>query len=64
MAAIRSIRDVRVSKGNQSFTGSYEVHGKVVEVWSAYGSRAGEIKAGDAKATAEKLLAGIVAGNA
>ena len=50
MAAARAIRGVRVSKGGRDFTGSYEVNGKVVEVWSAYGSRAGEIRASDPKA--------------
>lgn len=64
MAAARTIRDIRVMKGDRTFSGSYEVSGKIVEVSSAYGSRAGEIRAGDAKATAEKLLAGIVAGRA
>lgn len=62
MAANRTIRDVRIDAGGKRYTGSYEVNGKIVEVWSAYGSRAGVIKAGDAKATAERLMAGIVAG--
>lgn len=61
MAAIRTIRDVRVDVRGRRYTGSYEVDGKRVEVWSAYGSRIGEVAHGDAKATAEKLLAGLLA---
>ena len=60
MTTIRTIRDVRVIDRGQNYTGSYEVKGKLVEIWSAWGSRTGEIKRGDAKATAEDLLAGIV----
>lgn len=62
MTTIRAIKDVRVMAGGQSYTGSYEVKGKLVEVWSAWGSRTGDIKRGDPKETAEDLLAGIVAG--
>jgi hypothetical protein len=61
MTTIRTVRDVRVTAGGQTYTGSYEVKGKVVEVWSAWGSGAGVVKRGDPKETAQDLLAGIVA---
>jgi len=64
MTMIRTIREVRVTAGGRNYTGSYEVKGKLVEVSSAYGCRAGEIRRGDAKETAQDLLAGIVAGRA